>query len=266
MKPTFVVYIDESGDEGFSFEKACANWFVLSAVVTRKATDLETVKLVDRVRQLLNKPEKIPLHFRDLKHEQRLPLVGEIARADLRTVTVFFFKPLIREPEKFQERYRLYFYSARFLLERVSWYCRDNKTSNDTGDGSAEIIFSNRSGMSYAEISDYLSYLRKRSDFLDVEIDWATINPKQIAAFSPGKRMGLMIADAVASGFFRAVEPSQYGYTEARYARTLKPVVYNHKGKFMGYGLKFWPKNDALLSKLEWLNEYEGSGSQDPTR
>jgi len=125
MRPTFVVYIDESCDEGFSFGRGTTNWFVLSAVVTRKAKDLETVKLVDHVRQLLGKPEKVPLHFRDLKHEQRLPLIGEIARANLRAVTVFFFKPLISQTEKFQERYRLYFYATRFLLERVSWDCRD---------------------------------------------------------------------------------------------------------------------------------------------
>jgi len=120
--------------------------------------------------------------------------------------------------------------------------------------------------MSYAEISDYLSYLKKRSDSLDVQIDWATINPKQIVAFSPGKRIGLMITDSVASGFFRAVEPSQYGYTEDRYARMLKPVVYNHKGRFLGYGLKFWPPDDKLLERMAWLGEYEDSGTQEPTR
>lgn len=72
MASTFVVYIDESGDEGVKFADGSSEWFVLSAVITRRATDLETVKLVDDVRQALGKPDKKPLHFRDLRHEHRL--------------------------------------------------------------------------------------------------------------------------------------------------------------------------------------------------
>jgi hypothetical protein len=58
MKPraSFVVYVDESGDEGFAFKEpytGSSHWFVLSAVVTHKCLDLETVKLVDEVRQHL---------------------------------------------------------------------------------------------------------------------------------------------------------------------------------------------------------------------
>jgi len=116
VSPTFVVYIDESGDEGFSFGRGSSEWLVLSAAVTRKAKDLETVKLADHVRALPGKPEKKPLHFRDLKHEQRLPYVDAIAKADLRTLSVLVHKPSLKEPEKFGERYRLYFYSVRYLL------------------------------------------------------------------------------------------------------------------------------------------------------
>jgi len=49
--PTFVVYVDESGDEGFSFGRGSSEWFVLSAVIIKKANELETVKLVDRIRK-----------------------------------------------------------------------------------------------------------------------------------------------------------------------------------------------------------------------
>jgi hypothetical protein len=263
MPASFVVYIDESGDEGFSFRPGCSSWFILSAVITRKATDLETVKLIDRVRQLLGKPENKPLHFRDLKHEQRLPLINEIASADLGASTIFIQKHSLNEPEKFQERYRLYFYTVRILLERVSWYCRDRRLTTNAGDGTAEIIFSNRSGMSYAEIIGYFNYLKSQSVQRDVRIHWPVIELGRITAFSPNKRMGLQIADAVASGFFYAMEQSRYGFTEDRYARLLKPVVYQRNGRFLGYGLKFWPE---ATPEIGWLEEYSGSGAQEPTR
>ena len=171
--PSFLVYIDESGDEGFQFDKGSSEWFVLSGVITRATNDLSTVRLVDDVRQLLNKPEKKPLHFRDLKHEQRIPFVERISKARLRIISVLVHKPSLKEPEKFRERYRLYFYSVRLLLERVSWFCRDHKTNLDIGDGSIEIVFSNRSGMSYEEMKDYLGTLK--GDPRDVRIDWSII-------------------------------------------------------------------------------------------
>jgi hypothetical protein len=254
--PTFVVYVDESGDEGFSFGRGSSEWFVISAVITRKATDLETVKLVDRVREQLGKPQKIPLHFRDIKHEQRLPFIGAVGTAQLRTISVLVHKPSLTEREKFRERYRLYYYAARLLLERVSWYCRDHRVRMDSGDGSAEFVFSNRSGMSYDDLKDYLGRL-KADTGLDTRVDWNVVNIDQITAYSPRKRMGLYIADAVASSAYYAVQPSKYGYTEDRYIRMLKPVIYHHRERYLGYGLKFWPReaNGRLeqTENLRWV-------------
>jgi hypothetical protein len=63
MNPTFVVYVDESGDEGFSFGGGSSEWFVLSAVVTRKIQDVQMVSLVDRIRGQLGKPPGAPAAF-----------------------------------------------------------------------------------------------------------------------------------------------------------------------------------------------------------
>ena len=205
--PSFVVYVDESGDEGFSFDKGSSPWFVLSAVIIRKLNDLTTVKLVDKVRCLLDKPPKKPLHFRDLKHHQRLPFVDAISSARLRAISILIHKPSLKEPENFQDRYRLYFYAVRYLLERVSWCCRDHKHPGDGGDGSANIIFSNRSGMSYQEMKNYLDLLKRQSQatVFDVRVEWSVIKTDQITSSSAGRRMGLQIADAVASSIFSAL-------------------------------------------------------------
>jgi hypothetical protein len=256
-QPTFVVYIDESGDEGFRFNSGSSEWFVVSGIIIRKEKDLETVKIIDGIRKQLGKPEKQIIHFRDLKHEQRLPYVQTIAASNLRAVNVLIHKPSLKEPEKFQVRYRLYFYAVRYLFERVSWYCRDHKTRHDIGDGSAEIIFSNRSGMSYDDLKAYFEILRKQTGLMDVRIEWTIIKPEQIVAYTAGGRMGLQIADAVASSFYYAVQVSQYGFTEDRYAQILKPIVYNRDGQFIGYGVKFWPRgiDEKIMvgGKLSWI-------------
>lgn len=237
MAASYVVYVDESGDEGFSFEGGASRWFVLSAVVLRKSNELTTVKLVDEVRTLLGRPEKKPLHFRDLRHEHRLPFLDRIGRAPLRAINVLVHKPSILEPETFREGNRLYFYAVRLLLERVSWLCRDRRRDGD-GDGTAEIVFSNRSGMSYEDLRAYLRLIAGQS----TNVHWESLRCDEIVAYSAGRRMGLQIADALASSFFKAVEPSRFGHTEDRYVRMLRPVVYRSQGIYRGYGVKIWPR------------------------
>ena len=59
MPSSFVTYIDESGDEGFVFNpdgSGSSRWFVISAVVFRKANDLQSVACLKEVRGLLGKP------------------------------------------------------------------------------------------------------------------------------------------------------------------------------------------------------------------
>jgi hypothetical protein len=260
MTTSFVVYIDESGDEGFRFGEGSTNWFILSAVITEKSTDLATVKLVDDVRLQLGRKadDKKELHFRRLKHEHRLPFLHRISQAALRTVTVMIHKPSIINVERYQERFLLYFYASRLLLERVSWCCRDSKTPHIAGDGSAEIQFSHRGGMKYEEFRQYMEKLRVKSALSDVRIDWDIINPNQITAYSP-KLMGMQIADAVASGFFFSTQVNQYGFVEDRYARMLEPTVYHHRGRYNGYGIKVWPNEAQKItenqSELRWLKE-----------
>jgi len=220
---------------------------VLSAVVFRKSKDLEAVKTLRAVRGLLGKPPKYALHFRDLRHEQRVPYVRAVAGAPIRTVSVLIYKPAITEPEVFQnEAHRLYRYATRLLLERVSWLCRDAKKTNE-GDGTCEMIFSNRSAMSYDNLRGYLQHL-KSNPTSDIRVDWSAIEPSKVQAVNHDQLAGLQMADAVASSLYFALNLSQYGEVESRYFELLKPTVYKHdKTGALGYGLKFWPKSAELL-------------------
>lgn len=252
MKPSFIVYIDESGDEGFIFNpdgSGSSRWFVLSAVVIRQAKDLQMVSCLKEVRAVLQKPPKTPLHFVDLKHEQRVPYVRRVGELPMRTVSVLVHKPLIFEPEKFQStKYLLYRYATRMLLERISWLCRDHRRPEE-GNGFAEVIFSNRSNMSYEEIRNYLRLLLKQSEDNPgkIQIDGTVITPERIRSVEHSKLAGLQVADAVASGLHFAVKKNRYGETETAYLSHLKRTLYRHKGEVMGYGIKAWPEDFATI-------------------
>ena len=83
MKSSFIAYVDESGDEGFVFNadgSGSSRWFVLSAAVIRRTNDLQMVQCLKEVREVLKKEPKTPLHFVDLKHEQRVPYIRRVEK------------------------------------------------------------------------------------------------------------------------------------------------------------------------------------------
>lgn len=250
MTSSFRVYIDESGDEGFTFlpnEQGSSRWLVLSALVFRRENDLLTVELAKQARELLKKPPKHPLHFRELKHEQRVPLARLIGQVQARAVSVLIHKPSIPEPEIFQQqKYSLYRYACRLLLERVSWLCRDQHRDGH-GNGRAELIFSNRSAMSYNDLRNYLHQLK---DDAAVRIEWNVIDPALVRAINHDQLAGLQLADAVATSVFYAVHKNQYSEIEERYLKLIAPIIYRHEGKMEGYGLKFWCEDKAEISRV----------------
>jgi hypothetical protein len=252
----FNVYIDESGDEGFTFKEnntGSSRWFVLSAAITRSESDLATVKLVDRVREMLRKQPRADLHFRNLHHAQRLPYMQEIAQARIRTISVLVHKPSL-DADVYSAKGLLYNYATRLLLERVSWLCRDHRREPEH---TAKLVFSNRSNMSYAELRAYLGKLKRRSAESDIRIDWSAVDSDNVEIYEHKKRMGLQIADAVASAMWNGVNPNGYGYTEPRYAEMLRPTVYAFNGRRFGYGIKVMPsevvRGTTPHPGTEWL-------------
>ena len=245
-KSSFVAYIDESGDEGFVFNEdgsGSSRWFILSAVVVRRSNDSQMVSCLKEVRRVLGRPPKSSLHFAEMKHEQRVPYIRRVGELPIRTVNVAIYKPLIAEPEKFQNtKYLLYRYATRLLLERVSWLCRDHRLV-DEGDGFAEIIFSNRSNMPYSDIREYLALLLKQAgeNRQQVQIEPSVIDPNRIRAVQHAKLAGLQVVDAVASSVHYALKVNRYGETEPAYLAHIKKAYYRHKGESMGYGIKIWP-------------------------
>lgn len=188
------------------------------------------------------------MHFRNLRHEHRVPLARMIGEAPLRHAHVLVHKPSIADPEIFQqEAYSLYRYTIRLLLERVSWLCRDTARDGE-GDGTAELIFSNRSAMSYDDLRQYMERLRGVNE---CRIHWPSLDLDRVRAVNHDQLAGLQIADAVATSAFYAVHKSQYGETEDRYLRLIARNLYRARsGNMDGYGLKFWCADDETRQSV----------------
>ncbi len=266
MSASFVAYVDESGEEGFKFRRtpevqSSSDWFVLASLITRKQTDAPTVKLIDAVRSEFNLPPRKHVHWKKLKHPQKVRYAQMMTSLQARIIAVCVYKPALLEPEKFQQRYRLYFYAVRLLLERVSWLARDkHNPSKWGGDGTVEVLFSNRQGMSYEEMREYLKLLqRQQAAGKDIQIEFDRVSPDNIKTRTAGRSMGLQLADAAAGAFFNALERDRYGNTEPRYVQMMAPLLYRHQGTLLGYGLKLLPREVATdlqdEPSLQWIRD-----------
>ena len=268
---TFVAYFDECGEEGFTFRKEPHNkgsseWFVLGAALHLTADRRTIIHHHFAFRDKHRKHDNWHFHFRTAHHDERVGFIDHIAKAPYVCMSVAVHKPSLTQTEAFQKPYYLYFYTARLLLERVSWYCRDHRPPNDRDDGCAWLVFSTRRGLHRQAIEEYLALLKRKSaapdPFRDLghnKIYWPALATEPIIVAPNNSFIGLQVADAVASGVARAFEMSAYGHTEPRYIETLKPVLYKGYGTYFRYGIKIFPSLSLELRSQErfrWAKDF----------
>jgi hypothetical protein len=119
-----------------------------------------------------------------------------------------------------------------------------------------ELIYSNRSAMSYDDLREYLERIRHSNEAQDSLVDWKIVDPSLLRAVNHDQLAGLQLADALASGVYFAVNKNQYGEIEDRYLRLLAPTLYRHEKKLEGFGLKFWCADSLAIERIiQTVNE-----------
>ena len=250
---TFIAYIDESGDDGLRRFRTpgggggASNWLILSACVVRASRRLSLVNWRDEIKEVTGKrsPGR-SVHFADFNHGQKRAACGVIATKNLRFTSVICHKPSL-DGATFTIKNQLYFYLCRYLVERVSWLCRDARPSVKEGDGRAKIVFSRRGGMSYPDFQEYLDRLRKSGDGSTVH--WPIIDIHNIEAKDHSRDAGLQLADCGASAVASAFEPDPYGNVEGQYLQAIRRQIYHRNNNYLSYGMKLHPpKNQVQLT------------------
>jgi hypothetical protein len=267
---TFVAYFDECGDEGFAFREphrtGSSEWFVLGAALHAVTARRDIIHHHTAFRERHRKDANWHFHFTKASHDERVGFIEHMRGAPYICMSVAVHKPSLTHTEAFQRPYYLYFYTARLLLERISWYCRDHRPPGDTGDGCAWLVFSSRRGLRKPDIEEYLGQLQRRSSpttalriLFSNSIHWPVLATDCIQVVPNKTYVGLQMADAVASSVGRAFERSAYGNTEPRYIETLKPQLYRSWGTYFSYGVKIFPKmSDALRAedRFNWIANF----------
>lgn len=257
MTHSYLAFIDESGDDGLDkFREpggrgGSSSWLILSACLFRQTHSLDAVKWRDEITSNFTEKRKRDLHFAELKHEQRVVAASILGSKPIRALSVLAAKRPI-PPDIYTEKNQLYFYMTRYLVERLSWLCRDLRPRVPEGDGRVAITFSRRGGMSYESFRDYLSKLKGDADS-DIRIHWPVIDIEAVDARDHSGNASLQLVDTIASSFACAVEPNIYGNCETRYTEALKPVTYERNGNYLSYGVKFVPRPEGCSLSAEQL-------------
>ena len=249
MAHSFNVYIDESGDDGLRKFRVpggnggASHWLVIGACIVRSSRDLELVGVRDQVKKECKPNSKgRSIHFVDFSHNQKRRAAQIIAQAPIRITSVICLKNT-ENAGVFREKNQLYFYVTRFLIERISWLCRDFRSIVKEGDGRAKITFSRRGGLSYQAFRDYLTRLRDTSD---TTVHWPVIDIDAIEAKDHSTNAGLQLADCCTSSIAASIEKDPYGNVEGSYLEELASRIYSRNGKYLSYGLKFLPNLDEI--------------------
>lgn len=247
MSHSFVAYIDESGDDGIGkfrqpgAEGGASVWLIISACIVRASRDLEAVAWRDEIVTKMG-GQKRRVHFHEMTHGQRTMACQVLAQKPIRLAHIVSNKQTIPEGV-YREKNQLYCYLTRYLIERISWMCRDFRPQVPEGDGRVKIVFSRRGKMSYEDFRAYLMRLKTQEE---TTVHWPVIDVDGIEAVDHSRRAGLQLADIGCSAFAAGLEMDKYGNCESRYGESLKSVVYNRRGNFLSYGLKLVPSLDKM--------------------
>lgn len=161
------VYVDEAGDRGISTQST--SHFVVSAVIVADRFDKQVRTELSGLRHDLGRHPGHVLHFQKFSHSHRLKAVQDLATFSIAAITnVVICKrllgrqtstggwPYISNPDP------MYLWAVRLLLERVSWYVRDN------GAGEALVTFAHVRRFKSHKLHSY----RRALESSDTKIHW----------------------------------------------------------------------------------------------
>ncbi len=268
MAYSHVAYVDEAGDEGFGKlrnpdQGGQSNWLLLGAAIVRQSDDLSLPAWRNNILNRLNRQTRRDLHFKDLKHDQRVVASQELANNPIFSCVTFSHKitlPGTRWAVIFKQPGYLYNYMTRWLLERITTFCASDAAEQGLQCCNLKVVFSRRGGTNYQAMRGYMELMRDGRELIRPvrSIDWAVLDPANIVVENHSKWAGLQLADVVTSSFFAAVEPNRYGNFELSYADNLRNTVLRHgNGNALNYGITPVPSLGGCQANVDQRSFFE---------
>ncbi len=251
----YTAYIDESGDDGFNFDDGSSDFIVLGAIVARTNKLDNFAEALRRARSAARKSSGwVFPSFKKLNNApaQRWLIASCFADVPHQTCCVLVYKRGLTEPGWERNKEDLYFHASKFLLERVSWACRDTNKKMPEADLRCRIVFSRRGGLRYENFQRYVRTLASDPVTYGTKAEWSHIDPDLITWEDHSDENAChLAADHFTSAIGCAVERKDYGQFDDRYARIWHSKIYHFNNKREGNGFKIWPESGTPYLKSD---------------
>lgn len=239
-------FIDESGDRGLG-ENASPHFALTASIIPEG--HLHTVEgKIAEAKKAVGRHATHELSFKKLNRNQRSIVVSTFSEIEqLKIISVIVCKQYL-SPSSLGSEER-YLYPFRLLLERMSWFAREN---------SAELNYTlaHIKGLRKSKLRDY----EQKLDDPRNEIDWRYLNRAGGKLGQPREIPHLQLADTVASSIGAAFNPElNSGAPNQEYLRRLAKMIYTPTPqKMTSYGLKIHPWNHRTKEAYPWIQELMG--------
>ena len=275
----YIAYIDEAGDEGLAKvkpidENGSSEWLTLGAVVIKAAREKEAITWVRDIIGNFHNHQAKGLHFRHLNPAKKRLVCAKMATLDLRCFAVASNKKNMRGyrnpwAEQIPSKNWFYCWLTRLLLERVTYFVRQRSIETFGEPRFLKIEYSERGGMSYAQLNAYYDWLKLKSIgdnlFLPLgDLHWDVMHRSLLEVHNHNARAGLQLADVVASAFFKASDLYDTGEVDPEFAKLLSPRMARDpnrtQGNVTGYGVKLMPRWSTanLLAEQQEIYRFYG--------
>lgn len=233
----YTVYIDEAGDLGIG---KGTQWFVLTAVIVKKCDEPTIRKCMDGIKTKLNVHD---IHMRKINDfMRRAYIVRELSKQP------FTYMNVIVDTSKFDVQ-RIpssliaYNYICKYLLQRVSWWLRDQQAT-------ADVVLSARGTSRDGELIDYITQKLLPYKYNSIESNvFERISAKSAATWDM-----LQLADVCTTSMFLMHEINGWGFTTPCFTLMLRKHLFENKGKVETYGIKYFV--DDMRPDGSQMNEH----------
>lgn len=275
----YVAYIDEAGDPGLKRVKGidhngASEWLVLGAVLMRRVHEKDAHGWVQNITKDFQGHQRFGIHFTNLNPAKKLLACQGVAKLPLRCFAVASNKKNMKgyrntSAEMIPSESWFYCWLSRLLLERISHFVYRHSLANFGEPRLLKVVYSERGGISYAQMDAYYTWLKMRSSAGQLvlpqgDIAWPVMSRDLLEVHAANERAGLHFADVVASAFFKACDVYDTRACDPQFAKALRNRMArfpdNRNGRVAGYGLKMMPnfKKANLLKEQEAIFKYYG--------
>ncbi|MDR7302694.1 DUF3800 domain-containing protein [Haloactinomyces albus] len=245
--PKLEVYVDETGDRGFS--KMSSPFFAMTALIIPHERVSHARAVAGGLRHVVgtSRPLHWTEHFRAKRSDRRDLAANMLADiVDVKVIHVIAHKDTIKfEAALRSDAPKFYNYTTRLLLERVTWTARDWSG----GSRLAIMRLGSVKHMDHEATVDYLNLARARLSPLTVPWEYIAWPPKW---YDTSSYDGIQLADIHAGMLNVALSGTPDDHECANLLVKCGHQLRRHNGTLLGRGIKVIGEDDYITDRCWW--------------